>query len=75
MGVLALLLGDETSFTLRSPGLPGITADYERFSDAATEVGLSRIWGGIHFRTACEVGHAVGESIAERAVANYLSPR
>jgi hypothetical protein len=75
LGVLALLLGDETPFTLRSPGLPGITADYERFSDAAIEVGLSRVWGGIHFRTACEVGHAAGESIAEQAVANYLLPR
>jgi PAP2 superfamily len=73
--VLALLLGDETPFTLSSPGLPGITADYERFSDAAVEVGLSRVWGGIHFRTACEVGRAVGESIADQAVTNYLLPR
>jgi hypothetical protein len=73
--VLALLLGDETPFTLSSPGLPGITADYERFSDAAVEVGQSRVWGGIHFRTACEVGRAVGEYIANQAVANYLRPR
>jgi hypothetical protein len=75
MRVLVLLLGDETPFTLSSPGLPGITADYKRFSDAAFEVGLSRVWGGIHFRTACQVGRAVGESIAEQAVSNYLLPR
>lgn len=73
--VLALLLGDETPFTLSSPGLPGVTATYQRFSDASVEVGLSRIWGGIHFRTACEVGRAVGESIANQAVANYLLPQ
>jgi hypothetical protein len=75
MRVLALLLGDETSFTVSSPGLPGVTATYQRFSDAAVEVGLSRIWGGIHFRMACEVGRAVGESIADQAVANYLLPQ
>jgi membrane-associated phospholipid phosphatase len=75
MRVLALLLGNQTPFTLSSPDLPGVTVTYQSFSDAAVEVGLSRIWGGIHFRTACEVGRAVGESIADQAVTNYLLPR
>jgi PAP2 superfamily len=75
MRVLALLLGDQTPFTLSSPALPGVTVTYQSFSDAAAEVGFSRIWGGIHFRTACEVGRAVGESIADQAVTNYLLPR
>jgi membrane-associated phospholipid phosphatase len=75
MRVLALLLGDETPFTVSSPALPGVTATYQSFSAAAVEVGLSRIWGGIHFRTACEVGRGVGESIADQAVTNYLLPR
>src|SRR6266480_1231876 len=75
MRVLALLLGNQTPFTLSSPALPGVTATYQSFSDAAAEVGLSRIWGGIHFRTACEVGRGVGEYIADQAVANYLRPR
>jgi hypothetical protein len=75
MRVLELLLGDKNHFTVSSPTLPGVTAHYERFSDAAIEVGLSRVWGGIHFRTACEVGHEIGESIADQAVAKYLLPR
>lgn len=75
MRVLALLLGNQTPFTLSSPALPGVTVTYQSFSDAAVEVGLSRIWGGIHFRTACEVGRAVGESIADQAVTNCLLPR
>ena len=75
MRVLALLLGNQTPFTLSSPALPGVTVTYQSFSDAAAEVGLSRIWGGIHFRTACEVGRAVGESIADQAVTNCLLPR
>jgi hypothetical protein len=52
-----------------------VTVTYQSFSDAAVEVGLSRIWGGIHFRTACEVGRTVGESIADQAVTNYLLPQ
>jgi membrane-associated phospholipid phosphatase len=75
MRVLALLLGNQTPYTLSSPALPGVTVTYQSYSDAAVEVGLSRIWGGIHFRTACEVGRAVGESIADQAVTNYLLPR
>ena len=75
MRVLALLLGNQTPFTLSSPALPGVTVTYQSFSDAAVEVGLSRIWGGIHFRTACEVGRTVGESIADQAVTNYVLPR
>ena len=75
MRVLALLLGNQTPFTLSSPALPGVTVTYQSFSDAAVEVGLSRIWGGIHFRTACEVGRTVGESIADQAVTNHLLPR
>ena len=31
MRVLTLLLGDATPFTLRSPGLPGVTADVSKF--------------------------------------------
>src|SRR5947208_6586758 len=75
MRVLAPLSRNRTPFPLTSPALPGVTVTYPSFSDAAGEVGLSRIWGGIHFRTACEVGRAVGESIADQAVTNYLLPR
>jgi hypothetical protein len=75
MRVLALLLGNQTPFTLSSPALPGVTVTYQSFSDDAVEVGLSRIWGGIHFRTACEVGRTAGESIADQAVTNYVLPR
>ena len=75
MRVLSLLLGDETPFTVRTPALGGLSRDYARFSDAASEVGLSRIWGGIHFRTACDVGLSLGNQIAEQAVATSLLPR
>lgn len=58
--VLAKFHGsDRFSFTLRSDGLFGVTRSYNRFSDAAVEAGLSRIYGGIHFRAANEGGQAL----------------
>jgi hypothetical protein len=75
MRALSLILGDDVPFTLSSPALPGTTIDYDSFSEAAVEVGLSRIWGGIHFRNSCETGRAVGYAVAEQAVGNFLKRR
>ena len=75
LGVPALLLGDETPFTLRLPACRGsrpITSDSPTLR---LKWAYHAVWGGIHFRTACEVGQAVGEAIAAQAVANYLLPR
>ncbi len=74
MHALALLLGDDIPFTLSSVGLPGVTREYDRFSDASAEVGLARVWGGLHFRHSCEVGLEMGVRIAEQAVENDLRP-
>jgi hypothetical protein len=74
--VLAAFNGsDRFSFTLRSDGLFGVTRSFNRFSDAAVEAGLSRIYGGIHFRSANEGGQALGRAIGEFVAANYLLPR
>jgi hypothetical protein len=74
--VLAKFHGsDRFSFTLRSDGLFGVTRSYNRFSDAAVEAGLSRIYGGIHFRAANEGGQALGRAIGQFVTANYLLPR
>jgi hypothetical protein len=40
MRVLALLLDNQTPFTVSSPALPGVTVTYQSFSDAAVEVGF-----------------------------------
>lgn len=75
MRVLARELGDEHSFTLNSPLMPGFSQRYARFSDAAAQVQEARIWGGIHFRHACELGTDLGVALADFALANYLTPR
>jgi hypothetical protein len=40
---------DRVSFTIGSDDLPGVFHTFRRFSDAAWESGISRLYGGIHF--------------------------
>ena len=74
MRVLRHLLGDEHSFTLTAPALPGVSRAYSSFSEAADEVTEARIWGGLHFRNSCNVGHLAGNALADYLVDNFLQP-
>jgi hypothetical protein len=74
MRVLALLLGDEHTFTLAAPGFPNFTWTFNRFSDATGQVKEARIWAGIHFRNSCDVGETQGTALAEYVVSNFLLP-
>ena len=71
---LTRLLGDEHSFELTSPNYPAFSWTHERFSDATDQVKEARIWAGIHFRTACDVGQEVGRSVADYVVDGLLVP-
>ena len=74
--VLASLLGgDQASFTVTS-GKPfeGLTRSFSSFSQAARESADSRVYAGIHFRSACEDGLALGRKIGQRTVTLYLQP-
>lgn len=75
MRVLARELGDEHAFTLESPLLPGFSQSYSRFSEAAAQAKEARIWAGIHFRTACELGEQLGVALADYVIENYLTRR
>ena len=73
--VLASFYGtDHVSFTTGSDTLPGVFRTYESFEDAAEEIGLSRIYGGIHFLSADLDGLAVGHQIGEHVFQNFLRP-
>lgn len=52
----------------------GITRTYERFSQAVDEVVGARVWAGIHFRHADDVGARIGESIADWQQERFLQP-
>ena len=56
---------DEFFFVTRSDGLPGVVRRFHRFSDAAREAGMSRIYGGIHFAAANEQGLESGRKVGE----------
>jgi hypothetical protein len=73
---LAGVLGtDQVSFTVTSgPPFADIKRSFTSFSQAAREGADSRIYAGIHTRTACEDGLTLGRKIGERAVKLYLQP-
>jgi hypothetical protein len=68
------LLGDQ-GFTLRSPGYPSFVYNYPSFSAGALGVQNARIWGGIHYRFATQVGAGGGATIADYIFANFMQPR
>jgi membrane-associated phospholipid phosphatase len=72
--VLIELFGDRARYSATSLTLPGVTREYETFSAAAEENGLSRLYAGIHFRHAVNAGRDQGRSVG-RAVARALEPR
>jgi hypothetical protein len=74
--VLAGLLGaDEVAFEMTSgPPFAGITRSFKSFTQAAKENADSRVYAGIHFRSACRDGMALGREIGRRAFAQYLQP-
>lgn len=74
MRVLERELGDNHTFTISSPNYPGFTWTFDRCSDATAQVKEARIWAGIHFRHACEVGEQVGLTIADYVLDNFLTP-
>lgn len=71
--VLTYLLGDNFSFTDTSEivfGLP--ERHFKSFNEAASEAALSRLYGGIHFRDACEQGLIQGRGVGEFILHNLL---
>jgi PAP2 superfamily len=74
--VLPLFFGTEDlPFTIGSDFLPGVFRSFSTCQDAAEEAALSRIYGGIHFRSASEDGLQAGSSIGEWTATHYLLPK
>jgi PAP2 superfamily len=74
--VLPLFYGTEDlPFTTGSDFLPGVFRSFSTCLDAAEEAAASRIYGGIHFRSASEDGLQAGTSIGQWTVTNYLQPK
>jgi hypothetical protein len=74
--VLPVFFGTEDlPFTTGSDFLPGVFRSFSTCMDAAEEAAASRIYGGIHFRSASEDGLQAGSSVGEWTVTHYLLPK
>jgi membrane-associated phospholipid phosphatase len=62
--ILAAVFGDNTPITFISEVLPGTTRSFPSFSAATAEIADARVFGGIHFRTSCVRGNALGQTVA-----------
>src|SRR6266516_5475431 len=73
--VLPLFFGTEDlPFTTGSDFLPGVYRSFSTCLDAAEEAAVSRLYGGIHFRSANEDGLQAGIGIGEWTGTRYLQP-
>jgi hypothetical protein len=68
--VLGTYFGNDADFTLSSETLPGVVRSYNSFTQAADEAFEARIYGGIHFRSACRDGRATGIQVGSFVMAN-----
>ncbi len=63
---------DKVSFDVHSGRFPGAPLHFKRFTSAIDEIVDARVWGGIHFRTADEVGAAIGKNVANWLDGHYF---
>ena len=65
---------DAIAFSVASDGLPGVIHTFKSLSDCRREVGMSRVWGGIHTMTDNIQGQKCGIQVADWTFANALQP-
>ena len=67
--ILTNLLGDNFAFTDNTEEEFGLPArKFKSFKDASNEAALSRLYGGIHYRDAVEMGQVEGDEIGSHVV-------
>jgi hypothetical protein len=72
--ILSHAFGEEISFAVVSTAMPGVTRNFRNFTAALQEVMNARVLGGIHFRTACIDGTALGVSVGDFTLSHALIP-
>jgi hypothetical protein len=73
-GVLSRFFGDRTRLSFGSDVVLGTSRDFRSFTAALEEIKNARIFAGIHFRTACNDGQALGQKVAGYVVGHALEP-
>jgi len=62
--VLSALVGDDVAFDATSEVMPGSVRSFVGFEQAIEEMADARVFGGMHFRTACHRGSELGSTVA-----------
>jgi membrane-associated phospholipid phosphatase len=70
--VLSHYFGENTALTVTNDALPGQMRIFSSFSAALEEIVNARVFGGIHFRTDCTAGQALGNSVGEYVIKHSL---
>ena len=65
---------DDLEFTTTSDGLPGAVRSFKKLSDAREEIGMSRVWGGIHTMSDNLAGQEAGLKLADFVFETALQP-
>ena len=65
---------DDIEFSTTSDGLPGAVRSFKKLSDARREVGMSRVYGGIHTMSANLEGQKAGVKVGDWVFDNALPP-
>ena len=76
MTVLGNYFGEGTAFVVASdnPSMAGVTRFFPSFTAALEEINNARIFGGIHFRSACNDGQVLGTAVANYILSHALLP-
>ena len=77
-GAAATVLGDyfghTTSFSIESDVMVGVVRSFPNFDAALAEIKDARIFGGIHFRSACDDGQTIGIEVALYVIDHAFQP-
>jgi hypothetical protein len=72
--ILTGFFGNHDKIRVTSDALPGVVRSFDSYDAAAGEAGLSRIFGGVHFRFDHEAGARLGSNVARFVVTESRSP-
>jgi hypothetical protein len=72
--ILTDYFGDNVEFPLVSETLPGVARNFGSVSQAVQEAFDARIYGGIHFRTACMDGRIAGTQVGQFVLSSVALP-
>jgi hypothetical protein len=72
--VLASLFGEDTTITVTSAGLPGVTRSFNSFSAAVSQVADARVYAGFHFRFSCDDAIGMGKQVAGQVESQMMRP-